>query len=412
MQWRREITRSAWRTLFAAQLGWMLDAMDVMLFSFALTTIRAEFHLSSAAAGALGAIPLVTSALGGMVFGWLSDRYGRARSLVWSILAFSAVTALTATSRTVPELVFWRALAGIGLGGEWAAGSVLVVETWPERHRGKAIGLMQSAWAIGYLFAALLAALVLPRWGWRALFFAGLLPALVTLWIRRNIPEPPHWVRPAHNLAGALGMLFRPPLVRHVLLLSAMCSCLLFGYWGMFTWLPAYLATPVEHGGAGLSVIRSSAWMVPLQLGAFLGYLSFGFLADRFGRRTAFLTFVLTTAVLVPVYGLGGRNAVLLLALGPLIGFFGHGYYSVLGVLAAELFPAAIRTTAQGFCYNIGRALAGFAPVTVGALADRHGIGAALAFTSIFFVAGAGLMLLMPKGGNPRREPENGACPR
>ncbi len=401
MHWRREITRSAWRTLFAAQLGWMLDAMDVMLFSFALTTIRAEFHLSSAAAGALGAIPLVTSALGGMVFGWLSDRYGRARSLVWSILAFSAVTAFTATSRTVPELVFWRALAGIGLGGEWAAGSVLVAETWPERHRGKAIGLMQSAWAIGYLFAALLAALVLPRWGWRALFFAGLVPALVTLWIRRNIPEPPHWVTPSHSLAGALAALFRPPLARHVLLLSAMCSCLLFGYWGMFTWLPAYLATPIERGGAGLSVIRSSAWIVPLQIGAFFGYLSFGFLADRFGRRTAFLTFVLTTALLVPVYGLGGRNAALLLAIGPLVGFFGHGYYSVLGVLAAELFPAAIRTTAQGFCYNIGRALAGFAPVTVGALADRHGIGAALAFTSVFFVAGAGLMLLMPRPETP-----------
>src|ERR1039457_1818144 len=162
MQWHREITRQQWRTLVAAQLGWMLDAMDVMLYSFALTTIRAEFHLSSAAAGALGAAPLVTSALGGILFGWLSDRFGRARALMWSILAFSAFTGFTATSRSVGELVFWRAIVGIGLGGEWAAGSVLVAETWPAEHRGKAIGLMQSAWAVGYLLAALLAAGMLP----------------------------------------------------------------------------------------------------------------------------------------------------------------------------------------------------------------------------------------------------------
>ena len=397
MQWHRDITRLQWRVLIAAQLGWMLDAMDVMLYSFALTAIRAEFHLSSAAAGALGAAPLVTSALGGMLFGWLSDRFGRARALMWSILAFSAFTAFTATSRSVGELVFWRAIVGIGLGGEWAAGSVLVAETWPARHRGKAIGLMQSAWAVGYLLAALLAALVLPLWGWRPLFLAGVLPALATLWIRRNIPEPPQWTRPAHSLSGALAALFRPPLVRHVLLFTAMCSCVLFGYWGMFTWLPAYLGSPVERGGAGLSVIRSSAWIVPLQIGAFFGYFSFGFFADRVGRRPAFLTFVLMTALLVPIYGLLGRNAALLMAIGPLVGFFGHGYFSALGAMAAELFPAAVRTTAQGFCYNFGRAIAGLAPVTVGALADRHGIGAALAFTSIFFVAGGLLMLLLPE---------------
>ena len=265
MRWYREITRQQWRTLVAAQLGWMLDAMDVMLYSFALITIRAEFQLSSAAAGALGAAPLVTSALGGMLFGWLSDRYGRARALMWSILAFSGFTGFTATSRSVGELVFWRAIVGIGLGGEWAAGSVLVAETWPAQHRGKAIGLMQSAWAVGYLLAALLAALVLPLWGWRPLFLAGVLPALATLWIRRNIAEPPQWTRPTHSLAGALAALFRPPLLRHVVLFTAMCSCVLFGYWGMFTWLPAYLGSPIERGGAGLSVIRSSAWIVPLR---------------------------------------------------------------------------------------------------------------------------------------------------
>ena len=399
MTWHREISREQWRTLVAAQLGWMLDAMDVMLYSFALTAVRSEFQLSGAASGALAALPLVTSAAGGMLFGWLSDRYGRARALMWSILTFSLLTAFTATAHSVGELVFWRALVGVGLGGEWAAGSVLVAETWPEQHRGKAIGLMQSAWAIGYLLAAVMAAVVLPVWGWRPLFVLGVAPALVTLWMRRGIREPARWRQPSHSIGGAAAALFRAPMRRNVLLMTALCSCLLFGYWGLFTWLPAYLSSPIDKGGAGLSVVKSSAWIVPLQVGAFFGYISFGFLADRFGRRPVFLTFVLTTAVLVPVYGLLGRNAALLLALGPLVGYFGHGYFSVLGAMAADLFPAELRTTAQGFCYNIGRALAGFAPVTVGALADRQGIGVALAFTAVFFVAGAAMMTRMPDRG-------------
>jgi MFS family permease len=397
MSWHRQITRQQWRTLVAAQLGWMLDAMDVTLYSFALAEVMREFQLTGAVAGALGAAPLVTSAFGGMLFGWLSDRYGRARALRWSILAFSAVTGLTATAHSLAELVVWRSLAGIGLGGEWAAGSVLVAETWPAEHRGKAIGLMQSAWAVGYMLAAILSAVVLRPWGWRALFVFGLLPAIATIWMRRGIEEPPRWKMPSHSMGGALRTIFRPPLAGTVILLAVLCSCLLFGYWGLFTWLPTYLKTPVARGGAGLSILQSSAWIIPLQIGAFLGYVSFGFLADRFGRRPVFLTFVLATAALIPVYGLLSRQAAMLLVMGPLIGYFGHGYFSVLGAMMAELFPESVRTTAQGFCYNIGRGLAGFAPVTVGALADRWGIGAALGVTSVFFVAGAGVMLLLPE---------------
>jgi MFS family permease len=397
MSWHRQITRQQWRTLVAAQLGWMLDAMDVTLYSFALAEVMREFQLTGAVAGALGAAPLVTSAFGGLLFGWLSDRYGRARALRWSILAFSAVTGLTATAHSLAELVLWRALAGIGLGGEWAAGSVLVAETWPAEHRGKAIGLMQSAWAVGYMLAAILSAVVLRPWGWRALFVFGLLPAIATIWMRRGIEEPPRWKMPSHSMGGALRTIFRPPLAGIVILFAVLCSCLLFGYWGLFTWLPTYLKTPVSRGGAGLSILQSSAWIIPLQIGAFLGYVSFGFLADRFGRRPVFLTFVLATAALIPVYGLLSRQTAILLVMGPLIGYFGHGYFSVLGAMMAELFPESVRTTAQGFCYNIGRGLAGFAPVTVGALADRWGIGAALGVTSVFFVAGAGVMLLLPE---------------
>lgn len=396
MPWYRSITREQWRVLFAAQMGWMLDAMDVMLYAFALTAIRAEFELSGAGAGALASVTLLTSAGAGVLFGMLADRYGRARTLIWSILTYSVFTALTATAASVPQLVLWRALVGVGLGGEWSAGSVLVAETWPAEHRGKAIGLMQSGWAVGYILAALLAAAVLPSWGWRPLFALGILPALFTVWIRRNVPEPRIW-RPSPMRAANLGVLFRPPLARKTLIATAMTTSVLFAYWGLFTWIPGYLASPVEAGGAGMSMVRSSAWIVPMQVGAFFGYTLFGFLADRFGRRPVFLAFVLGAAALVPVYGMQARSQVALMVLGPLVGFFGHGFFSVFGAMLAELFPSGIRATAQGLCYNIGRGLSALAPATIGALADIHGIGSALAFTSIFFAAGGAIVWLLPE---------------
>jgi len=398
--WYREIDRRQWRVLFAAQLGWILNAMDVLLFSFALTSIRAEFRLSSAAAGALAAVPMVTSALGGLFFGYLSDRYGRARALAWSILFFSVFTALTALSRTVAELILWRAIVGIGLGGEWAAGSVLVAETWPVQHRAKGIGLMQSGWALGYMAAAILAAVALPRWGWRPLFLLGFLPAMVTWWIRRSVPESVIWRKAAESAESPTrpADLLRAPLRGPLALLTTLCCCLLFGYWGLFTWIPAYLSSPVERGGLGLSIVRSSAWMIPMQAGAFFGYVLFGFFADRVGRRAALATFVFITSALVPVYGLGGRSTLVLLIAGPLIGFFGHGYFSALGVIAAEMFPPGARNTAQGVSYNVGRALSSLAPASVGALADRYGIGAALALTSVLFAGAALVSLAMPRG--------------
>jgi MFS-type transporter involved in bile tolerance (Atg22 family) len=171
----------------------------------------------------------------------------------------------------------------------------------------------------------------------------------------------------------------------------------LFAYWGLFTWMPSYLSSPVARGGAGMSVVQSTGWIVPMQIGAFLGYTLFGFLADRFGRRPVFLTFVLSAAVLVPIYGQWGRHQTALMLMGPLIGFFGHGYFSVFGAMLAELFPAAIRATAQGLCYNVGRAAGALAPFTIGALADRFGIGSALALTSVFFAAGGALIFLLPE---------------
>ncbi len=400
-RWHRTVDSRQWKTLLAAQLGWMLDAMDVMLFAFALDVIRAEFVLSSGQAGALVSLTLVASAAGGIIFGLLADRIGRVKALMLSILSYSVFTALTATSATVGQLALWRMLVGLGMGGEWSAGSVLVSETWPPEHRGKAIGLMQSGWSVGYIMAAILSAAVLPRYGWRPLFLLGALPALLVLWIRRDVPEPELWRRQSSAAAGAegpsLGAIFRMPLLQTTTMASLLTTCVLFAYWGLFTWMPAFLARPLEMGGAGLGVVRSSAWIIPMQVGAFLGYSVFGFLADRLGRRPVFIAFLLGASLLVPIYGGLVRDRALLLAIGPLVGFFGHGYFSVFGALLAELFPTHIRGAAQGLTYNAGRALSAVAPFTIGSLADRYGLASALTVTSGFFLAGAALMLLFPE---------------
>lgn len=400
-KWYHTITREQWRALFAAQLGWMLDAMDVMLYAFALNAIRTEFQLSGATAGALASATLLASAFGGILFGWLADRIGRARALVYAILIYSFFTAMTASAANFAELLLWRMLVGIGLGGEWSAGSVLVAETWPAEHRGKALGLMQSGWALGYILAALLAATILPAHGWRLLFVLGIAPAFFTFWIRKHVAEPAIWQ--AHRKESSsltfnsLRTILQPPYLQTTLRASLITTSVLFAYWGLFTWLPTFLASPVASGGAGLTVVKSSMWIIPMQVGAFLGYTLFGFLADRLGRKPTFIFFLIAAAVLAPLYGALARNEMALLLLGPLLGFFGHGYFSVFGALLAELYPTAIRGLAQGFAYNIGRAFSALAPYTIGALADAFGIGSALALTSAFFLAGALLMKLLPE---------------
>ncbi len=192
------------------------------------------------------------------------------------------------------------------------------------------------------------------------------------------------------------GLVWTPEVRGRVMVAALLTACVLFAYWGLFTWLPAFLATPPEQGGAGMSIVKSTGWLIPMQLGAFFGYLSFGFLADRIGRRLAFILFLTTAAALVPLYGHLGRRESLLMALGPLLGFVGHGYFSLFGVLLAELFPTAVRATGQGFTYNCGRAISALAPLSIGLLARDHGIGPALALTSAFFLLGAVLILFIP----------------
>ncbi len=380
----------------AAFAGWTLDAMDFVVYLLAIPALRAEFALDARQAGLLASVALLSSAVGGVVFGRFADRIGRARALSLTILVYSFASLGSATARSILQLVVWRTILGFGLGGEWSAGSVLVAESVPAAHRGKAIGLMQSGWAIGYLLATLAAGLVLPRFGWRALFALGVAPALLVVWIRRRLSDS-QALGVARARPVPLAALLRPPLARRTLLATLLSTAVMFGYWGLFSWIPSFLAAPAAQGGAGLGLVRSTGWIVPMQIGAFFGYLSFGYAADRFGRRKSFAFYLVAAAALVVAYGALVRSPWMLLALGPALGFFGHGYFSLFGAQLAELFPAAIRGTAQGFCYNSGRALSALAPATIGALADARGLAAALGATAAFFVAGAALVALLPE---------------
>lgn len=395
----RSITRRQWITLFAAQAGYMLDAMDVLLFVFTINVLRAEFHLSAAQAGLVSSFTLAFSAGGGIVFGVLSDRIGRARTLIWSILIFSVASAGTALSWNLASLLFWRAMIGIGLGAEWSTGAVLVAETWPAEHRAKAVGIMQSGWALGYMLAAGMTAVILPRWGWRTLFLAGLFPAMLALLIRRQVEEPEIWKQRALGnpvAESGLKQVFQGVLRRRTILASVLATCVLFAYWGLFTWIPGFLSAPAAKGGAGLTIVQTSGFVVPMQLGAFAGYVAFGWLADKLGRRPAFAFYVLAAAILTPVYG-ATRDARTLLLLGPAIGFFGTGFFSLFGAMLSELYPTRVRGAGLGFVYNIGRGCSALAPWTVGYFADHYGIGTSLGLNSAFFAMGALLVFTLPE---------------
>jgi MFS family permease len=285
------------------------------------------------------------------------------------------------------------------MGGEWASGAALVSETWPAEHRGKALGLMQSAWAIGYGLAAIVNMLVLPVWGWRAVFFVGLAPALFTIWVRRRVPEPALWQGRRHEARTAtsgLRELFSSRLARYTAALTLMNACTLFAWWGFNLWIPAFLSLPVAQGGVGLTSRTMSMLVVVMQVGMWFGYVTFGFISDVIGRRRSYVIYLLAAALLMFAYATS-RDPVVLLVLGPFVAFFGTGYYTGFGAVTAEIYPTRIRATAQGFTYNMGRIASAAAPIVVGSLAQTHGFGAAFAVAAAAFLAAAAMWVAIPE---------------
>ena len=398
-KWWHEGSPQARKALIAAGLGWMLDAFDVMLYALVLADIMAELGLSAKTAGALGSLTLVASAVGGIVFGFVADRYGRTRALMASVLIYSIFTAACGFAQTVAQLAVFRVFLGIGMGGEWASGAALVSETWPAEHRGKALGFMQSAWAVGYGAAALVVGLILPVWGWRGVFFIGVLPAFFTLWVRRHVEEPALWResrRQPQRWSTGMARIFHPSMLGITAAVTLMNAFTMFAWWGFNSWLPSYLRFPAAQGGIGLSPRAMSFFVIAMQVGMWFGYVTFGFISDWIGRKRAYVIYLLTAAVLLFIY-VSIRNPTALLILGPFVAFFATGYFSGFGAVTAEIYPTTIRASAQGFTYNIGRVASAAAPLAVGSLAQTQGFGTALSLSSVAFVLAAVVWIWIPE---------------
>jgi MFS family permease len=416
LRWRLT-TPAQRRTLLAAGLGWMLDAFDVMLYSLVLATLMTEFGMSKGTAGLLNSLTLVASAVGSLIFGLLADRHGRRRMLSVSILTYSIFTFACGLSTTLLMLAAFRFLLGLGMGGEWNTGAALVAETWPASWRGRALGIVQSSWAIGYALAAATAWAILPRAGWRWVFFVGVVPALIALWIRQGVPEPEVWKRQAgvagpaagpkagHGLRtaadhgptrGDAGVLWHQAAPR-LLVLLGMNTCGMFAWWGLFTWLPAYLELPVAQGGRGFNLHGTGPFLVALNLiGMWPGYLVFGLLADRVGRKRMLILYLALAALLVPWFA-AARQPVALFAAATLVAFFGTGFFTGSSIVGSELFPTPIRATALGLSYNVARGLSALAPLTIGVLGQSHGLSWAFGACGIAFALAAAFAFLLPE---------------
>jgi MFS family permease len=389
--WWRQSTPEAKRALAAACFGWMLDSFDVMLYALVLASLIVDLGISKQMAGILGSITLLAAAVGGLAFGAIADRYGRVRALIGSVLIYAVFTAACGFAQNIVQLAIFRILLGIGMGGEWASGAALVSETWPDKHRGKALGIMQSSWAIGYALAALVAGLILPWKGWRAVFFVGILPAFFTLAVRRRVQEPEMWQRGATRTSGFMHgfrRIFQRDLRPITIAITLMNSCTLFAWWGFNLWVPAYLSLPYNRGGIGLTTHAMSVTVIAMQAGMWLGYVSFGFLSDLFGRKRCYILYLVLAALLMFFYA-RVHTPWMLIALGPFVAFFGTGYYTGFATVTAEIYETQVRATAQGFAYNVGRVASAAAPFAVGHVAQQRGFGIAFAIAGTAFVLAA-----------------------
>jgi MFS family permease len=388
-----QVTSAQKRTLIAAALGWALDAFDVMLYSLVIAHVMEAFGISKATAGWLGTFTLFASGIGGVLFGFIADRLGRTKALMLSILTYSLCSVGSGLSPTIPVLAFFRFVLGLGMGGEWNTGATLVAETWPAHLRAKAIAIVQSSWAWGYAAAALVAGTILSATrNWRLVFLVGVAPALVTLWIRTSVPESEMWREHKTAMKEAkapFSEVFSSGLRKNTIFLFLLNFFGLFGWWGLFTWIPPYLALPIAQGGRGFSMMQTTTLLLVLNLvGMFPGYISFGWIADKLGRKRSFMLFLFLAAAMVPAYA-AARSQWLIMLLGAVVAFFGTGFFSGSGLIGSELFPTRVRARALGFTYNGARTLSSLAPYTIGRLAQAKNLAWAFSFCAIaFFFAG------------------------
>ncbi|ABF41633.1 major facilitator superfamily (MFS) transporter [Candidatus Koribacter versatilis Ellin345] len=384
------------RTLLAAALGWALDAFDVMLYAMVVAYVMRDLRIDKPTVGLLNTLTLLASGIGGLLFGWIADRVGRTRALMLSIATYSICSFASGLSTSVQMLAACRFVLGLGMGGEWNTGATLVAETWPTHLRAKAIAVVQSSWAWGYAAAALVAGLTLQySQNWRYVFFVGIAPALLLLWIQKEVPESELWQKQQTNKAPNAKL--SSEHVRNAIVLLALNFFGLFAWWGLFTWIPPYLSLPVEQGGRGFSQLGTTGLLVFLNLvGMFPGYISFGFFADRIGRRWSFFLYLFAAACVVPIYA-AARQPWQILVMGAVVAFFGTGFFSGSGIVGSELFPTHVRARALGLTYNGARMLSCVAPYVIGSLSMHRGLSGAFVVCAVGFLLAAFTALLLPE---------------
>ncbi len=416
--WRQGVTRYQWLVLFVAWLGWVFDAMDATIYAIVLhPALEDLLRLSGSGSaanhetigwygGIIFSIFLIGWAIGGICFGIVADAIGRTKTLIATILIYALFTGLAALSQDWWHLAIYRFLTALGIGGEWAAGAAIVAETWPESKRAKAAGILQSAWAVGFFLAAA-CNLLLKNYGWRALFFVGILPALVALLVRWWVKEPERWVRAHDQEVGAghaglvhLSEIFHGELKRATWIGSGLAFVAVFGLWGSTNWAPTLIRTLPDLQGndpATLSVYVSYAIMA-LNAGALFGYLGFGPMADRFGRRPVFALMCAGSAVMLPITYLVPDTYAGVLLLLPLLGFFNNGIFSGFPIYLPELYPTRLRATGAGFCFNAGRVLASVSPFLTGWLVMELGtFGRAASTVALIYLVGMVVLLFAPE---------------
>ena len=399
--WLTDLAPAERAAMFATCMGWTLDGMDVMVYSFVLPTLIESWRISNGQAGLLGTSVLIISSLGGWMAGSLADRYGRVQVLKITILWFAVFTFFSGFAESFHQLLIIRGLQGLGFGGEWAVGSVLMAETIRAQHRGKAVGIVQSGWAIGWGLAAAAYSVVfiaLPaQIAWRTMFWIGILPALLVFYIQRHVEEPTVFSRTRKHESGeekaGLLQIFKRQLVVTTLLASAVALGVQGGYYAITTWLPLYLKS-----SRGLSVLNTSEYLFVVIAGSFAGYVTSAHLADLLGRKRTLVGFAamsLLTVLLYTSLPIGNRT---MLLLGFPLGFFPSGSFSPIGAFFAELFPTGVRGAGQGFSYNFGRGVGAIFPALVGYMSAGASLGHAIAiFAASAYVLMTLAVLALPE---------------
>jgi MFS family permease len=390
------VTPAARRALIGSAVGYAMDGFDLLILGFMLGAIRVGLGLDAAQAASLVTAPLIGAVIGGIVFGMLSDKVGRVRVLTWTIVVFAVCTGLCALAQGYWSLLLFRTLAGLGLGGEFGIGMAMVAEAWPDSMRARASSYVGLGWQAGVLAAAFITPLLLPLIGWRGMFAVGIIPAVAAYFIRHNLDEPERFVAKLAQSGrhpSSLRMLVSDSATARISLgMAILCGVQNFGYYGVMIWLPNYLASRFHYG-----LTQSAVWTSITIVGMGIGIYGFGQIADRIGRRPAFLGYMLGAAIMVVVYSRLTTPGALLVG-GAVMGFFVNGMLGGYGALMSELYPTVARATAQNVLFNIGRAIGGFGPVVVATIATSYGFDTAIALLAVIYLVDMlALWLLIPE---------------